>query len=370
MPKLLLVIDNLEFGGGERVFLQLASSLRHRFEIFFAGMPGGRLDRELHRLGIQLHPVEMDRQLSLKPICQINRIIRINKIDMVHSQGARADFFSRVAGRLANTPYILSTIAMPVEGFDVGHSRKVIYRLMDQLSERFVRRFIAVSDSLRTRLIEERGIPSERVVRIYNGIELDQYHPDLGETSLRDNWHIPSSATLVGTIGRMVWQKGFEFLIRAIPEIIRYLHDIRFLFVGDGPLKSDLDSLARRLEISDKVIFTDFRSDISRVLSSIDLLVVPSILEGFPMITLEGMAMSKPIVATAIQGITEQITDGQEGILVPPRNPKALSGAITRILQDKELASRLGLRARSRVESCFSIERMVRETERLYLSLL
>jgi glycosyltransferase involved in cell wall biosynthesis len=367
--RILYVIDNLEFGGGERVFLQLASGLREQYQIFVAANTGGEFSHNLEKLGIVSFSVDMSRQLTSKPIRQIKHIIRHNNIEIVHSQGARADFFARVASRIVDAPKIVCTVAMPVEGFDVPHVKKKIYRFMDRLSQRYVDCFIVVSDSLRTRLIEERGIPSERVVRIYNGIELDQYHPDVKETSLRNNWQIPSSATLVGTIGRMVWQKGFEFLLHAIPEIIRDVHDIRFLFVGDGPLKSDLARLARRLKISRKVIFTDFRSDITRVLSAIDVLVVPSILEGFPMITLEGMAMSKPIVATAIQGITEQITDGQEGILVPARNPKALSAAIVKVVQDKELASRLGLRARSTVESYFSIGRMVRETKKIYLSL-
>jgi glycosyltransferase involved in cell wall biosynthesis len=333
-------------------------------------MPGGRLESELTGLGVNFYPLDMKRRLSLKPIFYINKIIRFNKIDLVHSQGARADFFSRVAGRLANRPCILSTIAMPVEGFDVGRSRKVVYRLMDQLSERFVQRFIVVSDSLRTRLIEERGIPSERVVRIYNGIELNQYHPDLKETSLRNSWGIPPAAPLIGAIGRMVWQKGFEFLIHAIPEIISDIHDVRFLFVGDGPLKSDLERLVRQLDISHKVIFAGFRPDISRVLSAIDILVVPSLLEGFPIMTLEAMAMAKPIVATRINGIEEQISDGEEGLLVPPQSTKTLSAAVLELIQNNELASRLGMAARRKVETYFSVERMVGETEKVYLSAL
>jgi glycosyltransferase involved in cell wall biosynthesis len=99
-------------------------------------------------------------------------------------------------------------------------------------------------------------------------------------------------------------------------------------------------------------------------------LVVPSLLEGFPVITLEAMAMAKPIVATQLPGIKEQISDGVEGILVPPNNSKALGVAVLSILQDKKLASTLGGAARSRVESCFSVEKMVGETEKVYLSVL
>jgi glycosyltransferase involved in cell wall biosynthesis len=368
--KVLLVIDNLEFGGGERVFLQLAAGLKDRFEIFVAATHGGEFEERLRELDIQFFSVNMGRRLSWRPVTQLRDIIQQNKIALVHSQGARADFFARVAGRIANVPHILCTLAMPVEGFDVGFLRKKIYRLADQISARYVERFIVVSDSLRTTLIEGRGIPSQRVVRIYNGIELNQYHPDLNETSLRNNWGIPPSAPLIGAIGRMVWQKGFEFLINAIPGIIRDIHDVRFLFVGDGPLKSDLERLVSQLGISHKVIFAGFRPDISRVLSAIDILVVPSLLEGFPIMTLEAMAMAKPIVATRIQGITEQISDGMDGILVPPKNSEALTNAVSKILLSKELASKLGITARKKVETFFPVEKMVGETEKVYLSVL
>lgn len=364
------MIDGLEFGGGERVFLQLVSGLRDHYSVFAATHTTGRFAYELGRIGIELFPVDMSKQLTLNPIRQIKNIIRNNAIDLVHSQGARADFFARLAGRIANAPNIVCTIAMPVEGFEVKPLRKTIYRFMDRLSGRYVKKFIAVSESLRKALTEERGIASERVVTIYNGIELDKYHPNLKETSLRDQWDIAPETPVVGAIGRMVWQKGFEFFIKAIPKILEVTPDARFLLVGDGSLRPDLENLARELDVYDRVIFTGFRSDIQQLLSTLDVLVVPSLLEGFPMITLEAMAMATPVVATRIHGITEQIVDGKEGILIPPRNPEALATAVQRLITDKQLGTNLGTAARSRVESFFSIATMVRETKQVYSSLL
>ena len=118
------------------------------------------------------------------------------------------------------------------------------------------------------------------------------------------------------------------------------------------------------------MVFTGFRNDIQNVLATMDILAVPSVLEGFPMITLEAMAMAKPIIASKIQGISEQIFDQEEGILVPPRSPSALATAVIELVRDKEFALRIGLAARRKVEDCFTAEKMVRETEDLYLSLL
>ena len=128
--------------------------------------------------------------------------------------------------------------------------------------------------------------------------------------------------------------------------------------------------MSEELRVRDNVIFAGFRSDIKEILSAIDILAIPSLLEGFPMVTLEAMAMAKPIIATDIDGITEQITDGVNGILVPPKDPSALAKAVIQVLNDKELARSMGLAARKKVEQEFSVEKMITETEKIYLSLL
>jgi glycosyltransferase involved in cell wall biosynthesis len=167
----------------------------------------------------------------------------------------------------------------------------------------------------------------------------------------------------------MVWQKGFEYLIESIPTTIETLPQSKILIVGDGPLRERLEALSKKLGVRDNVIFAGFRSDIKEILSAVDLLVIPSLLEGFPMVTLEAMAMAKPIVATNIDGITEQIRDGVDGILVPPKGPIALAKAVVRVLNDKELAKTMGLSAREKVAQEFSVEKMVSKTERVYQSL-
>jgi glycosyltransferase involved in cell wall biosynthesis len=219
-------------------------------------------------------------------------------------------------------------------------------------------------------LMERRGIDARQVVRVYNGIELSQYHPDAHYVKLRSEWKISQEVPLIGAIGRMVWQKGFNYFIEAIPEIVRHMPDAKFIFVGDGPLKDQLIVKSEQLNVRDRIVFAGFRSDIKEILSNIDLLVVPSLLEGFPMITLEAMAMAKPIIGTNIDGITEQIIDGENGILVSPKDPVALAGAIIKALNDKESAKKMGLSARKTVEQKFSVEKMVAETEKVYLSLL
>ena len=374
-PKILFVIDGLEFGGGERGFLQLAAGLGDRFDILVASSPGGQFEDKIRKLEIRFYPIHLGKRVSFKPILQIRDLIVSHDIDLLHSQGARADFFSRIAGRLAGFPCILCTVQMPVEGFDIGPIWKIIYRFMDRVSERYVERFIVVSKPLKQLMIEKRGIPDQKVARIYNGIELGEYMPNGKEvisqkSEVRKEFGLSKDALVIGAIGRIVWQKGFEYLIEAVPQIANSIPEARFLIVGEGPLRKELVALSRDLGATEEVIFTGFRSDIRDILASVDLLVVPSLLEGFPMITLEAMAMEKPIVATNIDGITEQITNEENGILVPPRDPAALANAIIRLLSDRKSAQRMGIAARKMVEQEFSVERMVSETEKVYLSLL
>jgi len=374
--NILFVIDNLTFGGGERVFSQVIRGLnKERFGVFVASSPGGKFEKKLTEVGMKIEPIDMTSRYNLGTISQLKRIIKTKDVQIVHSQGARADFFARIAARIANAPITISSMAMLVEGYDVGILRKNLYVLIDRWTERWVDKFIVLSEALRQALIERHKIPEEKVVKIYNGIELDEYNPGLKEArseklEVRRGFRLENDVPVIGAIGRLVWQKGFEYLIRAIPKVTEVFPETRFLIVGEGPLKDKLKVKGEKLKVADSIIFTGFRSDIKQILTSIDLLVMPSLLEGLPMALLEGMAMAKPIVATKIEGITEVLEDGKTGLLVPPKNTDALAGAIIQILNNKTKSNLLGQNARKMVEEKFSVEKMVEQIEWLYEGLL
>jgi glycosyltransferase involved in cell wall biosynthesis len=130
-----------------------------------------------------------------------------------------------------------------------------------------------------------------------------------------------------------------------------------------------LERLAISLGIRDRLVFTGYRSDIKDMMAAMDVVVIPSVLEGFPMITLEAMAMEKPIVATAIDGIMEQITDGKEGLLIAPKNPQALAQAVKRLVNDPGYTRSLGINARAKVVRDFSVHTMIAETIKVYETL-
>jgi len=374
--KILYVIDNIEFGGGERVFSQIIRGLnKEKFEVLVASNPGGIFEKRLTEVGIKINPVDMTNRYNLKTISQLKKIIKKRDVQIVHSQGGRADFFARIAAKITRVPITVSSIAMLVEGYDVSLLKKGLYVLMDRWPEKYVDKFIVLSEPLRKALIEKHKIPSEKIVKIYNGIEIEEYNPDLKELrnkmlEVREELGLKNDVPTIGAIGRLVWQKGFEYLIRAAPEVLKECPAARFLIVGEGPLKDKLKMISERLKIADRIFFTGFRSDVKEILTSIDVLAMPSLLEGLPMVLLEGMAMAKPIVATRIDGITEVLENGKTGLLVPAKNPQGLAAAITGILNDKAKANLFGQNARKAVKEKFSVKKMVEQTEGTYEKLL
>lgn len=370
--RILYVIDGLEFGGGERVFAQIIKGLpKERFESFLASANNVALQASANVEKNHFFPIDFSNRYNPIHLLRLHKMIRDQQIDIVHGQGARAEFYARLAAGMAGKRYV-STVAMPVEGYDVGFAKKQLYRLLDGFSERFVYRFLVVSSVLEKDLLQRHGIPFERVLKIYNGIETEFYKPDVGHDErrrIRREYFIGNATMWIGAVGRLVWQKGFEYFIHAFPEILREAPDARFVLVGDGPLRPGLEALSAELGVKGRILFAGYRSDVRDILAALDIVVIPSILEGFPMITLEAMAMEKPVVATAIDGIMEQITDGREGLLVDPANPSALAGAINRLIRDHRYAVELGVNARERVVRDFTVQKMIAETLKVYEAL-
>ena len=280
-----------------------------------------------------------------------------------------------MAARLSGTPIVVSTVPMPVEGFDVNPIRKLIYKLFNRFSERFVDRFMVVSDALEKAMIEKHKIEPQRVVKIYNGIEKDEYCiPDkeiaCRRSRFRKEFGLGDDVPVVVAIGRLVWQKGFEYFIEAVHDVLKEIPEAMFFIVGEGELKDELKVKSKILKLEEKIIFTGFRNDIKDVLTSVDIFVMPSLLEGLPIVLLEAMAMMKPIVATDIDGIKEVLDNGKTGLLIPPKNPRALTYAIIDLLCHRDKAYQMGIDARKVVEERFGVDIMVQKVEKVYEELL
>jgi len=370
--RILYVIGNTSFGGGERGFGQLSTGLsRSRFRTFLAAHPGGELEEIVRQAGVTFFPVDMSRKVNFTTLRQLSTLISQNSIHIVHSMGSRADFFARLACKNRPSTAVVSTVAMPVEGYDVGRIRKAVYKIADRYTARYVTRFIAVSKALKGRLIRDRGMTADRVSVIYNGVELVRYNPHLYEPEeIRRSLSITDDYPVIGTIGRLVYQKGFSHFLEAARYVYSKKQKVRFVIVGQGPEEAALKHLAESLGISQVCTFAGLRFDVAPILSAFDLFVLSSVLEGLPRIVIEAMAMKRPIIATDIDGVREELTHNETGLLVPPANSKALANAILSLLEDRDKARQLGSEARKRAEQLFDLENTIKRVENLYEEVL
>ncbi|MGR3302283.1 MAG: glycosyltransferase [Candidatus Scalindua sp.] len=370
--RILYVIDALEFGGGERGFGQLSTGLdKQRFQTYLAAHPESKLEKMAKRENIPFIPIDMDRKVNFKTIAHLSRIINQNRIHIVHSMGARADFFARIAIRKIPKTALVCTVAMLVEGFDIGFIRKIVYKIADRFSSRYVTQYIAVSKAIKERLVGKRKIHSDRITVVYNGVELDQYNPNMNASEeIRHSLGITDKYPIIGTIGRLVYQKGYSHFLEAAKQVYVEMKYVRFVIVGHGPEEDNLRCMAKSLGISHVCTFAGLRLDIPELLSTFEVFVLSSVLEGLPRIVIEAMAMGRPIVATDIDGVREELEDGITGLLVPPENADSLAKSIIDLLIDKDKSFQMGINARRAAEEKFGVDIMRKKVEKVYEELL
>jgi len=368
--RIVYVVDNIGFRGGERTFLQLVSGLpRARYDAAVACTPGGVFVERLHDLGVPVIAAEMRRRRRLDTVLALAREFRRRRPHIVHTQG-RGDPFGRLAARLAGVPAVVSTTAMISSRYEVREWwRKAMYRLIDSTTDRLVDRYIVVNRASVETLTDRHRIPPSRVAVIPNGIEIDRYDPDRAEAGAwRARLRVPGGATLIGGIGHLNWQKGFPDLIKAFASL--EIPDAWLVIAGDGPDWEELRGLARSLGVAERVVMPGFADDVPGLLADLDLFVLSSHREGHPMVLLEAMAMARPVVATDIAGVGDTIADGVDGRLVPVGDVAALAEAMATLLGDPKTARRLARNARKKIEREYTVERMVRRTAVLYDELL
>ncbi len=223
---------------------------------------------------------------------------------------------------------------------------------------------VAISESIGSQL-KAGGVPAERIQTIYEGIDLTPYPREKPAIQRR-----PGEPKIVGTLAHLSPEKGLSYLVEAAAMIPSILNRMRFIIVGDGECRGDLESLVRKRRLENCFEFVGFQDTPIKYLNNFDLFVLPSLSEGLSSAILTAMANSLPVVATDVGGIPELIRHGENGLLVPPANAAALAQAIEDLIADPEKAVRMGRRGRELLEERFTLERKIIETEQLCLSLL
>jgi len=366
--RLLFVIENEAYGGGEKVFSMLIGGLpEERFEIFCASLPRGRFYEEAKGRCTFL-PLDLTNRFDFRNIGRLEKIMRENRIDIAHSQGARADFYCAFAAAAAGVKAV-STVAMPVEGFDVCFLRKKIYSLLNSRAEKKISRFIAVSRSLEAALVSGHGIPASRVSLIPNPVDLAEFDPGNFDSGPVIEKFSLRGRLVLGALGRLEWQKGYPCLIKALALMLEKEPGLRekliCLVAGAGRLGRELKELTEAAGLSGNIVFCGELASVRDFLGALDIFVMPSLLEGQPLALLEAMAMGKAIVAADIPGISETASDGVEAALVPPGDERRLAEALLELAHDAPRAAALGRGARKKA-AAFGLPEYISRHAELY----
>ena len=289
------------------------------------------------------------------------KVVDRKQIDLLHLHGYGATTFGRLAGGLRRIPTILHEHANLTT---TPWFQKIADRALEPLTDIA----IAVSKSTADFVINARQIPPEKVKVVYLGAPLDEFSRPRGAAEIaaaRAELGIGPADFAVGTVTRLHDSKGNSYLVDAARLVLNERPQAKFFLVGEGPLLESLQEQARGLGLGDRFVFAGFARDVARVVSAFDLSVFPSLWEGTPLTVFETLAMEKPIVATDADGLLDVLTDGQDAVIVPKRDARALAAAIVRMIDDPQTCARLAAAA-SETAKQYDIAAFVRKMERLY----
>jgi glycosyltransferase involved in cell wall biosynthesis len=370
--KVLHVITRFWAGAGGNTLLSAVGMDAARYETWVAGCPGGPLWERARRAGVGTVELRRFREVlapvdDLYVLIQLVRLIRRERFTIVHTHSAKGGFLGRVAAWLCRTPVVVHTF----HGFSVhdfmSRRRRRVYLLLERAARRVAHASFAVSPRVAQEAVQLRLAPPGSVSVVPSAVELDDIpHDEVART--REQLGIPPAAPVVGTVGRIDFQKAPLDFVR-MAALVAHTHPrARFVMVGDGPLQDQAKQEADRLGVP--ILFTGFRSDAPRVAAAFDVFVISSLYEGLGRALTEALANGRPVVATAVNGVPDLVTAGSTGLLAPPAEPAALAACVRWLLDHPVEARRMGQQGRARVLAAFEPAAMCRLLDRAYASLL
>jgi glycosyltransferase involved in cell wall biosynthesis len=357
--NILRVVSNLGTGGVQMRLVSLLPYIDNKkFNISVCSFKDGPLKKKLTKAGFKVFIVP--RRFKFDPICimRLIKIIKSEKICIIHTHTHKPNTTARIAAILARVPVIIAN------EHNVDEWKSLFQKLIDCFLALFTDRIIVVSKGVQ-KFCQSTGIPSCKFHLIYNGVEIDKFKNKKFRETKRKELGVYENTCVIGTIGRIHPQKGHEFLIEVVEKLLIEHKSLLFLIIGKGYLKEELIRKIKSLNLSKNFLFLGEREDIPELLSCMDIFVLPSLREGFPNTILEAMASSLPVVATDVGGVRELIIQNKTGFIMPPANTSALYESLSKLIQDKNLRERMGNTGYKRVKD-FSIEKMAKETEKLY----
>lgn len=368
---ILLLTDTFHgMGGSERNITQLLGGIANeRFRLYLArfAFPSVESAENVRNEDfpiIKLSGAGIYTLSGLRNLIFLKRIVSKKGISLIVTYHESSDFYGLALSFICNIPVISSRR-------DMSFKTRLHHRLAYRLAGRYFDSVIAVSDAVKKEMLKRRWFPEKKMFTIYNGINPDDYGNRYDGTALKRSLGIHLGFPVVGMVSNVHKIKGFHIFLDASSIIHSHKRDVQFLIIGydwvqTGLTVNELKRYVEEIGMSQNLHFLGGRGDVADLISIFDVAVLSSLSEGFSNVILEYMASSKPVVATEVGGNPEVIVHGETGLLVPPGDAHALSAAILTILENKEMALRLGAAGRKRIKDHFELNKMIRQYETLF----
>lgn len=367
--KILYFTTTSKLSGTEKMIYELVKKInKEKYEVkvcVFKDDSGDQLLDKLRKKNIETFCLNLNKKWEIWKLIKLFKIIKKFKPDILQS----FLFFDNITARVMGKILGISVIISGQRNVDIyrSKSRNFIEKITIPLADCIV----SNSRAGKELLIRREKVPENKIKVIYNGIDLKDFHNiQRGKLSELINKEITNSL-VVGFVGRLIKQKGLNYLLEAAAELKKEFRKIIFVLIGDGDKKEKLEELAKKLDIQDVIYFIGRKEEAWQYMKLFDVFVLPSLSEGLPNVIIEAIVCEVPVVATKTGGISELIEDGKNGFLVEPKNSRFLSKKIRHILNLSEKERKtITENARKKIKENFSIEKMVKEYQILYEELL
>jgi len=356
MIKVLHIVLGLQVGGLEKFVLDLLDKYPPDIKPIIICLEGkGELGHQYDHLEI----LELQKVpgISLKVIRQLVSLIKLHKIDIVHTHNPAPHFYGAMAGLLTGRPVIHTK-----HGRNYPTELKKVW--LNKISSFLTNKIVAVSQNAADVCLEVEKIPSVKVTVILNGVDTNLF------CASGDNNRKNQEVVHMGIVARLSAEKDHQTLLAACKILTKMTTDFCLEIIGDGPLRSALEASVKDLNLEKYVSFSGMRHDVAMLLRNLDVFVLSSTTEGISLTLLEAMATELPVVATNVGGNPEVVIDGETGFIVPPQNPVEMANKLFQLIDDENLRRQMGKKGRLRVVENFSITETARQYEELYSSVL
>ncbi|SEJ02864.1 glycosyltransferase [Frateuria terrea] len=370
-------VESLDRGGLERVVIDLVRAQRdagYRCQVVCL-FEAGALAPELVELGIPVLSCGKRRGLDLRAILRARQCLRRHGTQILHTHNAISHYYAVLASRglplhrVVNTRHGMGATRAAAQRSSRGRSwRDDRLEWLYGKSMAFTHAIATVCETARREFQQRADLPAQKILAVPNGIHVDRFAPASADERqrLRETLGVPEGTRLAGFVGRLTWAKDHATLIRAFGLVRERCPDAALVLIGDGPLRGELEALARAEGVAERVFFLGDRNDIHALLRGLDLFVMSSVTEGYSVALLEACASALPIVATNVGGNAEIVRDGANGTLVGAGDPAALAAAMTGLLANDARARAMGRAGRDWVLRHGSFRTMAQRYSEIY----